>query len=195
MYKSYGLRSTILVREFISGVYPESAPPTALQRIAVALAYPAGCFLLYALLYYSNQQYGWSKTSDHRRDHVQTLDPDRQFWGIITLLPIFPYPGGRVMLEVLTLTRPAERPRRPRWSSRFSSAWHTSPTPWPSYFGKIREVEIAGGVLLPATSSWRSSLPCRSCRTGKRFQYIRSSGRGYQDAGGRRTTTAAPWER
>ncbi len=28
------------------------------------------------------------------------------FWGIIGLLPIFPYPGGRVMLEVLTLRRP-----------------------------------------------------------------------------------------
>src|SRR5439155_1451494 len=106
VYKSYGLRSTILVREFISGVYPEAPPPTALQRIAVALAYPAGCFLLYALLYYSNREYGWSKTSLVAGIMYMILVLIAKFWGIITLLPIFPYPGGRVMLEVLSLISP-----------------------------------------------------------------------------------------
>src|SRR5262245_40868355 len=62
VYRSYGLRSTVLVQDFGGGIYPDAEPPTALQRIVVALSAPASSFLLLAVVYYSNQEYHWSDT-------------------------------------------------------------------------------------------------------------------------------------
>lgn len=106
VYRSYGLRSTAIIRDFVGGIYPEAEPPTAIQRIVVALAYPASAFLLYAIVYYSNQEYGWSKTSREAEFAYTILSIVSLFWGIIGLLPIFPYSGGKVMMEVLTVLTP-----------------------------------------------------------------------------------------
>jgi stage IV sporulation protein FB len=106
VYRSYGLRSTVIVREFFSGVTPEAAPPTALQRIVVALSYPAACLLLAALVYYSNEQFEWGKTSLLAEVVYFILLMIALFWAVIGLLPIFPYPGGQVMLEVFNLVSP-----------------------------------------------------------------------------------------
>lgn len=100
VYRSYGLRSTVLLQELGGGIYPESEPPTAIQRIVVALASPASCFFLYAIVYYSNQEYNWKTAHPGAAWAYQILWIISVFWGIIGLLPIFPYPGGRVMLEV-----------------------------------------------------------------------------------------------
>jgi len=106
VYRSYGLRSTVMIREFIGGIYPEAEPPTAIQRIVVALAHPASAFILHALVYYSNQEYGWSKSSPNAEFAYQILWIISLFWGIIGLLPVYPYSGGKVMMEVLTVITP-----------------------------------------------------------------------------------------
>lgn len=108
VYRSYGLRSTVLIQDFGGGIYPEAEPPSAVQRIVVALAAPASSFLLLAVVYYSNQEYGWGGKDAHvyARFAYQILWIISLFWGIIGLLPIFPYPGGRVMLEVFNLLSP-----------------------------------------------------------------------------------------
>src|SRR5262245_25727570 len=61
VYRSYGIRSTVVVRELMSIVHPAAHPPTAIQRIVVALAAPASAFLLFAVVYFSNQEFGWRK--------------------------------------------------------------------------------------------------------------------------------------
>jgi len=106
VYRSYGLRSTAIVRDFVGGIYPEAEPPTALQRIVVALSYPASAFLLYALVFYSNQEYGWSKSSPEAGFAYMILSIVSMFWGIIGLLPIYPYSGGKVMMELLSIVTP-----------------------------------------------------------------------------------------
>lgn len=106
VYRSYGLRSTAIVRDFVGGIYPEAEPPLAIQRIVVALSYPASAFLLYALVYYSNQETGWKATSPYTEFAYIILTIVSMFWGIIGLLPIYPYSGGRVILEVLSLIVP-----------------------------------------------------------------------------------------
>jgi hypothetical protein len=193
VYKSYGLRSTVLIREFISGVYPESAPPTALQRIAVALAYPAGCFLLYALLYYSNQQYGWSKTSAIAGIMYRLLVLIAKFWGIITLLPIFPYPGGRVMLEVLTLISPRGGLAATLVISILVGMAYIAYF-LAVYFNKIRELEIAEGVFLPADIIVSVFFALSVMQNWQTLQYIRSTRRGYQDPVDD-YDDRSPWER
>ncbi len=106
VYRSYGLYSTVVIQEFGGGVTPEAAPPNRLQRIVVALASPFSCFLLYALVYYSNQEYQWSQHSQYTEFAYFILKIVGLFWGIIGLLPIYPYPGGRVMLEIFSIPSP-----------------------------------------------------------------------------------------
>ena len=57
VYRSYGSAQTVVIQEFGGGIYPEHEPPTALQRIVAALSNPASSFLLFAIVYYSNQEY------------------------------------------------------------------------------------------------------------------------------------------
>ena len=106
VYRSYGLRSTAIIRDFVGGIYPEAEPPTAIQRIVVALAYPASAFLLYAIVFYSNVEYAWSQKSPNADFAYRILTIISMFWGIIGLLPIYPYSGGKVMMELLSVITP-----------------------------------------------------------------------------------------
>ena len=108
VYRSYGLRATVVIQEFGGGVYPEAEPPMRIQRIVVALSNPASCFLLLALVYYSNQEYGWSGTSNYAAFAYFILWIVSLVWGVIGLLPIFPYSGGRVMLELFSAVLPRQ---------------------------------------------------------------------------------------
>jgi len=101
VYRSYGLRTTLVLREFFPGLYPEAEPPTAIQRIVVALANPASAFILYAAVYYSNHEFGWQKENVVLQLSYFILSSLALLWGVIGLLPIFPYSGGRVLLELL----------------------------------------------------------------------------------------------
>lgn len=106
VYRSYGLRSAVVIQEFGSGVYPEAEPAFRLQRIVVALASPASSFLLFALVYYSNQFTDWRHHSIYTEFAYLILWIITIFWGVLGFLPMFPYPGGKVMLEVLTFLTP-----------------------------------------------------------------------------------------
>jgi hypothetical protein len=106
VYRSYGIRSSVVIQEFGSGVHPEAMPPLRLQRIVVALASPASSFLLFALVYYSNQEWHWSRTSLYAEFAYLILYIITLVWGILGFLPMFPYPGGKVMLELLSFVTP-----------------------------------------------------------------------------------------
>jgi len=107
VYRSYGLYSTVVIQEFSGGVIPEAEPASRLQRIMVALSAPISCFALFAVVYYTNEAYQWRDAYG-----LYTFFPyyilfyTGLFWGIIGLLPIYPYSGGRVMLEVFSIASP-----------------------------------------------------------------------------------------
>jgi hypothetical protein len=194
VYKSYGLRSTVLIREFGGGVYPEHEPPTVLQRITAQLASPASSFLLFALVYYSNQQFEWAKVNDYTRFVYFILWLVSLFWGIIGLLPIFPYPGGRVLLEVLN----AASPRNGLvWTLAISIVAALAYVAYTAavYFRYMREIPLVEGVVLPASIFLSVFLILATTQNWQLFQYARAMRRGRQhepvdDYGDR-----APWER
>ena len=97
VYRSFGLRCTVMIQEFGGGVTPDSEPPFRIQRITAALSCPASSFLLYALLIYSNDEYHWDAPGNNAyiRFAFFILKIVSLFWGIIGLLPMFPWPGGR----------------------------------------------------------------------------------------------------
>ena len=150
VYLSYRLRSTVVLREFSTGVYPQAAPPYTIERIVVALANPAACLLLFALVYYSDQQYGWSKTSVLAQVVYIFLKFISLFWAIVGLLPILPYSGGQVMSEVLSYLFGVRG---------FALALMISIGVAAAYiiyvvavrFGKYPEIELLDGVWLPAS--------------------------------------------
>ena len=151
VYRSYGLRSTVLIQEFGGGVYPEHEPPMALQRITAALSNPASSFLLFAIVYYSNQQYDWAAAAKPYTNFAYyILWLITLFWGIIGLLPIFPYPGGRVMLEVLTAASPRNGLVMTLGVSIVVGLAYIAYTA-AVYFGKLREVPLVENVVLPAS--------------------------------------------
>jgi stage IV sporulation protein FB len=193
VYRSYGLRSTVLIQEFGGGVYPEHEPPMVLQRITAALSNPASSFLLFAIVYYSNQQYDWAATNVYANFAYRILWLITLFWGIIGLLPIFPYPGGRVMLEVLTAASPRNGLVMTLGVSIVVALAYVAYTA-AVYFGKMREVPLVENVVLPASIILSVFLALSTMRNWQLLQYARAQRRGYQepvdDYGDH-----APWER
>jgi hypothetical protein len=106
VYRSWGIRSAVLIQEFGGGIYPEHEPPLRIQRIVAALAAPVSSLALFAVVYYSNQEFRWQRHSDYHQFAYIILYFITLFWGIIGFLPMFPYPGGRVMMELLTWVSP-----------------------------------------------------------------------------------------
>jgi hypothetical protein len=194
VYRSYGLRSTVVVREFISGIYPEAPPPTALQRIVVALAFSASAFLLFALVYFSDQEYHWSRTSDVAAVTYFFLWAVSLFWGIVGLLPVFPYPGGRVMLEVMTLLSPRNGLNWTLWVSVLVGGAYVAYTAavWLNY---MREQVIVPGVVLPASIILAVFFLLAVMNNWQALQEIRAMRRGYQDPVEDDYGDHAPWER
>ena len=108
IYRSYGLYSTVIVSDFSSGIYPEAEPPLVLQRIVVALSGPISSFILFAVVFYSNAEFQWAKMSPYAGFAYQILVIISLFWGILGLLPIYPYSCGKVMLEVFAFFAPVK---------------------------------------------------------------------------------------
>jgi len=106
VYRSYGLRSTVIIQEFGGGIVPEAEPPLRIQRIVVALASPVSSWLLFTLVYYSNQEYAWKDSHAYARFAYVMLCFITIFWGVVGFLPMYPYPGGRVVLEIFGYLSP-----------------------------------------------------------------------------------------
>jgi hypothetical protein len=183
VYRSYGLRSTVLIQEFGGGVYPESEPPTALQRITAALSNPAASFLLYAVVYYSNQEYRWSGAGPPWTGFVyQMLTLISQVWGVIGLLPVFPYPGGLVLLEILTVV---SRRNGLVWTLGLSVVGGLAYVAYTAavYFGYIRELPLVEHVTLPASLLLAVFLLMATLRNFQLLQSARAARRGYREPG------------
>lgn len=107
VYRSYGLYSTVVLQEFSGGVIPEGEPAGRLQRIVVALSAPISSFVLFAVVYYANEQYHWRDSyPPYTIFAFYILYYTSLFWGVIGLLPIYPYSGGKVMLELFSVFSP-----------------------------------------------------------------------------------------
>jgi hypothetical protein len=193
IYRSYGLRSTVLVQELGGGIYPEAEPPLRIQRIVVALASPASSFLLFALVYYSNQEYHWADVNPYARFAYVILYFISLFWGILGFLPMFPWPGGRVLMEVLGFLSPRYGFELTLWFSILlgivlisDTVWlmlgHRSELPYLNQLGYTARVFLGVFFVLATIRNWQY------------LQYARAMRRGYQepvdDYGDR-----SPWER
>ncbi|HEX3152453.1 MAG TPA: hypothetical protein VHR66_30545 [Gemmataceae bacterium] len=174
VYRSYGLRSTVLLQELGGGIYPESPPPTALQRIVVALAAPASSFLLFAIIEFSEKEYHWSKTNDYVFFAYIILWVVSLFWGIIGLLPIFPYPGGRVLLEILSVVSPRNGLI---WTLTISIAMGISYIAYTFavlYLHQMKPIPLPGGVSLPANYLLAIFIGLATMRNWQLLQLARS---------------------
>ena len=106
VYRSYGIRSEVHIQDFFGGIVPEDRPATSLQRIAVALANPASAFLLYAVVIATNTEFAWAKQSMYTQIAFAILRIISLAWGVIGLIPMWPYSGGQVLMEVLNWVLP-----------------------------------------------------------------------------------------
>ena len=194
VYRSYGLRSTVLLQELGGGIYPEASPPTALQRIVVALAAPASSFLLFAVVHYSDEQYHWSRAHQWVYFAYLMLWIISLFWGIIGLLPIFPYPGGRVMLEILSVISPRNGLVLTLGISIVLGIAYIAYTVAVRYLRQMQPIPLPGGVFLPANILLAIFIALATMRNWELLRHARSMRRGYDepvdDYGDH-----APWER
>jgi hypothetical protein len=193
VYRSYGLRSTAVIQEFGGGIYPERDPPSVLQRIVAALSNPASSFLLLAVVYFSNQEYRWSEANLFAGLAYFILYIISLFWGIIGLLPIFPYPGGRIMMELFTLVSPQRG---------LTATLLVSIVVGLAYivyvvavlYGNVRPLPLPGGVNLPVSVILAVFLGITTAHNWQVLQFVRAQQRSYrtdQDEYDDR----APWER
>ena len=182
VYRSYGLRSTVLLQEIGGGIYPEAPPPTALQRIVVALAAPASSFFLFAIVHYSDQQFHWSEANQLLGFAYWILWIISLFWGIIGLLPIFPYPGGRVLLEVLNFLSPRNGLVLTLGISIVLGVAYVAYTFAVRYLHQMREIPLVEGVSLPANVLLAIFIALATMRNWQLLQHARARRRGYQDA-------------
>lgn len=181
VYRSYGLRSTVLLQELGGGIYPEASPPTALQRIAVALAAPASSFLLFALVHYSNEEFHWARANQLVHFAYTMLWIISLFWGIIGLLPIFPYPGGRVLLEVLTLVTPRNGLVLTLGLSIILGIAYIAYTFAVLYLRRIQQIPLVEGVTLPANIFLAIFIALATMRNWQLLQYALAQRRGYRE--------------
>ena len=192
VYRSYGLRSTAVLQEFGGGIYPEHEPPSALQRIVAQLSNPASSFLLFAIVYYSNQHYQWSRTSDIAGFAYFILWIVSLFWGIIGLLPIFPYPGGRVMLELLSVLSPRSGLLWTLGLSILFGLAYIAYTVAVRFLQSMNEIPLVEGVRLPANIILAVFIALATARNWQLLQYFRAQQRGYPTDD---YDDQAPWER
>lgn len=191
VYRSYGIRSEVVVQEFMGGIYPDHEPPSALQRIIVALANPASCFMLLALVHYTNEEYQWSKTSPYAAFAYFILYIISLLWGIIGLLPIFPYPGGRVMMEILTVFSPRHGLVVTLIISIALGILYVAYM-IAVYLKFFPVIQLPGGGFLPIGIFLAIFMALATVRNWQLLQMVRAQTRTYQtdDYGDR-----APWER
>jgi stage IV sporulation protein FB len=180
VYRSYGLRSTVVLRELGGGIYPEHEPPTALQRIVVALAAPASSFLLFAIIHYSNEEYQWSKVHQLVGFAYLILWIISLFWGIIGLLPIFPYPGGRVLLEVMNFVTPRNGLVLTLGISVVLGVAYVVYT-FAVVYMRQPEIPLVRGVTLPASVLLAIFIALATMQNWQLLQYARAQRRGYRE--------------
>jgi stage IV sporulation protein FB len=193
VYRSYGLRSTVLVQDFGGGVYPEAEPPTTLQRIVAAMSSPASSFLLFVAVYFSNEAWGWSNASPYAGFAYFILCVVSLFWAILGLLPIFPYPGGRVMGEVLSYLSPRHGPPLTMVISIAVAMAYVAYTA-AVLLGHMGRLPLPGGVALPASIFAAVFFAIAAMRSWQYLQAIREHQRAYRTDRDE-YDDRAPWER
>ena len=194
VYRSYGLRSTALIQEFGGGIYPEAEPPMALQRIVVALANPASSFLLYALVYYSNQEYQWAQPRTYSGFCYAILVFIGLFWGIIGLLPMLPWPGGRVLMEVLSFVSPRYGLELTLWFSVLLGGVLIADTVW-FLLGNRSEIPYLNQIGWNGRLLLAIFFVLATVRNWQLLQHVRAQRRGYSEPVDDYDDDRRPWER
>jgi hypothetical protein len=181
VYRSYGLGSTAVLSDLGGGIYPDVEPPTALQRIVVALAAPASSFLLFALVHYSNEEYHWARTNQVIGLAYTILWIISLFWGIIGFLPILPYPGGRILLEVLSAVTPRHGLALTLVVSILLGLAYIGYTVAVRYLHQMRPIQLPGGVFLPANELLAIFIALATIRNWQLLQHVRFARHGYRE--------------
>jgi hypothetical protein len=115
------------------------------------------------------------------------------FWGIIGLMPIYPYPTGRVMLEVLNAASPRNGLVVTLVVSIAVGLAYIAYTA-AVYFGKLREVLLVENMVLPASIILSVFLALATMRNWQLLQYALAQRRGYRQPVDD-DYDHAPWER
>jgi vacuolar-type H+-ATPase subunit I/STV1 len=192
VYRSYGLRSTAVLQEFGGGIYPDAEPPTALQRIVAYLSNPVSSLLLFAIVHYSEEHYRWSQTSPYAGFAYLILWIVTLFWGIIGFLPIFPYPGGRVMLEVLNLISPRSGLALTLVLSILFGVAYIVYTVAVRFLHAMHEVRLVENVTLPANIFLAIFVALATAHNWQLLGYVRAQHRNHRTDD---DEDRSPWEK
>jgi stage IV sporulation protein FB len=147
--------------------------------------------LLYAIVYYSNQEYQWAQAHPYLGFAYFILWIVSLFWAIIGLLPIFPYPGGRALGEILTamLGRTGML-----LTLVLSIAVGIAYIAYVAlvYFNHMDHIPLPGKERLPASIFVAVFFAIATMRNWQILQMVRAQGRRYEaDDYGEKS----PWER
>lgn len=191
VYRSYGIRSTVMLQDLGVIVYPEEEPASRLQRIIVALSAPMSSFVLFAAVYYSNLEFAWAKNGPLFLMAYFILYWVSLCWGILGLLPIFPYSCGIVLMEVLTWVSPR---RGLIWTLIISIILAVA---YIAYVvavqtGNMNIIRLVDDAFLPPSILFAIFLGLGTLRNYQLLQQLWAAQRSYptDDYGDR-----APWER
>lgn len=99
-YRQFGTGSHIVLYVFGGLAVPWSSVSRRWRRILISLAGPFAGFILLAIVYFSNEAFGWRLASRPILYLYDTLVAVNLCWGVLNLLPVFPLDGGQVSREL-----------------------------------------------------------------------------------------------
>jgi Zn-dependent protease len=106
MFKYFGVDSAIVCYSFGGLAIPTSPLRTRSQQIVVSLAGPFANFMLAGLIWGSNVKAEWALISDYTSVAYSILIYINIGWGILNLLPVYPFDGGQVSRQLWQISRP-----------------------------------------------------------------------------------------
>lgn len=108
VFRRYRIHSSIVIYCFGGLTRPDYNPPRYTQRIAVSLAGPLTNFLIMGLTWGTNQIEPWRMLSIDVFILYDYLFYLNLFLGVINLLPIWPFDGGQISMELWVRARPRD---------------------------------------------------------------------------------------
>jgi stage IV sporulation protein FB len=100
MWRAYHMDSAILLYSFGGLTFPEGRLPRRSWRIIVTLAGPFANFLLFGVIWGSDQVQPWQSTNLYTDVVFDVLVQINLGWGLLNLLPVYPLDGGQISREL-----------------------------------------------------------------------------------------------
>jgi Zn-dependent protease len=125
-FRRFGADADIVLYAFGGLAIPTQYIDGRWRRIIVSLAGPFAGFVLFGLVYGTNEAFGWAAKGPELSFLYGQLFWVNLYWGLLNLLPVFPLDGGQVSRELCVM----------RWGTR----------------GKRTSLQISFGVALLAVA-------------------------------------------